>query len=134
MATRRANISPEAIIILYTGPRNFKTLSVPVSPSITISRLPKMITQNPQKTRAWNKPITGRRNIFVCPKATVSITFILLPKSLTGNAGLVNLKNLTIRFMVYENAPNVIRSDKVKTICFVIFTNSVYFPKSLIYH
>src|ERR1035437_9821281 len=52
IATRRAKISPEAIIILYTEPRDFKTLSVPVSPSITISRLPNIITQNPQKTRA----------------------------------------------------------------------------------
>jgi hypothetical protein len=82
--------------------------------------LPKIITQNPQKTRAWKKPMTGFRNIFVCPNATESITFILFPKSFTGNAGLVNLKNFTILFMVKENAPNVTKSANAKTICLVI--------------
>jgi hypothetical protein len=65
-------------------------------------------------------PITGLRNIFVCPNATVSIIFSLFPKSLTGNAGLVNRKKLTYLLMVKMNIPKVIKSVMANTICFVI--------------
>ena len=72
-------------------PIDEKTLSLPLIPSITISRLPIVITQKPQKTRACIKPVTGFLKIFVCPIAILSIIKNLLPKSLIGNV-FVSLK------------------------------------------
>jgi hypothetical protein len=48
------------------------------------------------------------------------MTLILFPKSFTGKAGLVSLKNLKILRMVNENIPKVIRRVTANIICFVI--------------
>ena len=69
-----------------------------------------MITQNPQKTSAWKKPITGRRKILVCPIATSSMTLKRLPKSRIGKLALVNLANPKIQVRMIGNInPDVSR-------------------------
>ncbi|MFN8134279.1 MAG: hypothetical protein U0Z17_03260 [Bacteroidales bacterium] len=52
IVTSKAKISPEAMIRLCIHPRLLNDFSFPDRPSITISRLPKVITQKPQNTIA----------------------------------------------------------------------------------